>query len=398
MLEIDREFQSLCPPLQAEEREQLEASLLAEGCREPLCVWLERYELAYCQVCDEAMPILFDDGRWVCETCSHAVVEPERLWLLDGHNRYTICRQHNIPFQTQSIALDSREEAVNWIIANQLGRRNLTEEQKSYLRGKRFNLEKWKKGQPYNRYENHTDSQRTAERLATEYKVSPGTINADGAFATAVDTLEAQVRQDIRDTILRRQDREQGKITKQQAMHTGKLVQEEKVTPQPFMQREGWKPYHVLHAIELLGKIPLEHHPALNTMLDQPFTPATDGLTLLEKVAAMNAKGQALISTLALSDNPADRSDAITLALKIPTEPDKQTIIAQRLIHVLESVRSQQRRSWINNFPETPWQEDLEAIDTMMAAIQDRWRSIAASIKSARAERVESYAATLTNE
>lgn len=390
LLEIDREFQALCPPLQAEEREQLEASLLAEGCREPLCVWLERYELAYCQVCDEAMPVSFDDGRWVCETCSRAVVEAETLWLLDGHNRYTICRQHNIPFQTQSIALDSREEAVNWIIANQLGRRNLTPEQKSYLRGKRYTSDKQSKIS--------TKTRGIGPRLAQEYNVDPKTIYNDRDFATAVDTLDTQVRQDIRDSILRRQDREQGKITKQQAMHTGKLVQEEKVTQQPFMQREGWKPYHVLHAIELLGKIPLEHHPALNTMLDQPFTPATDGLTLLEKVAAMNAKGQALISTLALSDNPADRSDAITLALKIPTEPDKQTIIAQRLIHVLESVRSQQRRSWINNFPETPWQEDLEAIDTMMAAIQDRWRSIAASIKSARAERVDSYAATLTDE
>jgi hypothetical protein len=361
-LEIDREFQALCPPLQAEEREQLEASMLAEGCREPLCVWL--------------------DG-------------PTTV-LLDGHNRYDICSRHQIPYETKAVALDSREEAINWIIANQLGRRNLTPEQKSYLRGKRYNLEKQSQGGDHKSKSKNDTLMR--EKLAQEYVVSPATITNDGQFATAVDTLETQVRQDIRDTILRRQDREQGKITKQQAMHTGKLVQEEKVTPQPFMQREGWKPYHVLHAIELLARIPPEHHPALNTLLDQPFTPATDGLTLLEKVAAMNAKGQALISTLALSDNPADRSDAITLALKIPTEPDKQAIIAQSLIHALENVRSQQRRAWVHNFPETPWKEDLEAIDTIMAAIQDRWRSISASIKSARAERVESYAATLTNE
>ena len=39
-------------------------------------------------------------------------------------------------------ALPDRAAAVEWIIANQLGRRNLTPEQKSYLRGKRYQLEK----------------------------------------------------------------------------------------------------------------------------------------------------------------------------------------------------------------------------------------------------------------
>ena len=60
--EIAPEFESLIPPLQAEERAQLEANILAEGCRDPLVLW--------------------DDV------------------LLDGHNRYAICRKHGIPFRT----------------------------------------------------------------------------------------------------------------------------------------------------------------------------------------------------------------------------------------------------------------------------------------------------------
>jgi hypothetical protein len=60
---------------------------------------------------------------------------------------------------------------VNWIIANQLTRRNLAPEQKSYLQGKRYNLEKRQDG-------GHGDQKSapenqgpmTAERLAIEYQ------------------------------------------------------------------------------------------------------------------------------------------------------------------------------------------------------------------------------------
>jgi hypothetical protein len=38
-IEIDSEFQALIPPLPEDERAQLEATLLADGCRDPLVVW-----------------------------------------------------------------------------------------------------------------------------------------------------------------------------------------------------------------------------------------------------------------------------------------------------------------------------------------------------------------------
>jgi len=47
----------------------------------------------------------------------------------------------------------------------------------------------------------------TAEQLAEEYHVAPRTIQADGQFAEAVDTLEDQGRADIRAMILQRTDR-----------------------------------------------------------------------------------------------------------------------------------------------------------------------------------------------
>src|SRR2546425_5118723 len=88
----DPELRALVPPPTPEEVEQLRANLKADGCREPLVIWPT-----------SAGPI-----------------------LLDGHNRYEICQQQNIHFDTVEIELASREEAATWIINNQLGRRNLT--------------------------------------------------------------------------------------------------------------------------------------------------------------------------------------------------------------------------------------------------------------------------------
>jgi hypothetical protein len=223
---IDPEFQALCPPLLPEEREQLAASLLAEGCRDPLVVWLPT-EHAWCETCEAEQPIENFFARhpfheedadaeyfWLCTTCRMPINEEElEPILLDGHNRYTLCQQHQIPFALHYHGqIESREEAINWIIANQLGRRNLTEEQKSYLRGKRYQSEKRQDGRPEKRSKNDNVSGRTEARLAQEYRVSPATIQNDSKFATALDTLESQVRQDIRETVLRRQDRDQGRI------------------------------------------------------------------------------------------------------------------------------------------------------------------------------------------
>jgi hypothetical protein len=87
---IDDEFKSLIPALAPEEYAQLEANILAEGCRDALVLW--------------------DDV------------------LIDGHNRYGICQKHGIPFATvQATTIQSYDDAVLWIVQNQLGRRNITD-------------------------------------------------------------------------------------------------------------------------------------------------------------------------------------------------------------------------------------------------------------------------------
>jgi len=96
-IEIDEELAGLIPPLTDEERQQLEANILADGCRDPLAVWAE-----------------------------------EDI-LLDGHNRYRICQQHDVPFDVREVSLPNRDAAKRWIILNQFGRRNLTPYQRAEL-------------------------------------------------------------------------------------------------------------------------------------------------------------------------------------------------------------------------------------------------------------------------
>ena len=94
-LAVDPEFRDLIPPLNEEELKLLEASIVADGCESPLIVW---------------------NGV-----------------IVDGHNRYAICRKHEIPFSIQEKDFSSRDEAMLWMLRNQLGRRNLNNYQRVEL-------------------------------------------------------------------------------------------------------------------------------------------------------------------------------------------------------------------------------------------------------------------------
>lgn len=162
---VDEEFKSLCPPLSGEEFNQLRINILSEGCRDPLVVWRE-------------------EGI-----------------LLDGHNRLAICEENDIPFQTVEISLPSRDAAKDWIIRNQLGRRNLTPTQWTCLLGLRYNIEKKEVPNPEGAggksgkivKPQNEEQQSTSERLAEEYGVSHATVERAGQFAEAVEQLKPHI-------------------------------------------------------------------------------------------------------------------------------------------------------------------------------------------------------------
>jgi hypothetical protein len=151
-LKIDEEFQFLIPPLPKEDYLQLDRNILRDGCLDPIKVW---------------------DGH---DT------------IIDGHNRYKICTEKNREYKIHPIKLDTREEVINWIIDNQVGRRNLTPSQASYLRGKKYNNEKKLAHRPEKG--DQSDHLKTSEKIAKEEKIGSATVRRDAKFATAVDFLK----------------------------------------------------------------------------------------------------------------------------------------------------------------------------------------------------------------
>lgn len=95
----DPEIQRLLPPLTPDELAGLEASILADGVLVPLVVW------------------------------------DERNVLLDGHHRLEIARKHGLPYDVERKSFADEGEARQWVMKNQLGRKNLTPDAASYLRG-----------------------------------------------------------------------------------------------------------------------------------------------------------------------------------------------------------------------------------------------------------------------
>ncbi len=161
-LTILEDFKFLIPPLTADELHKLETSIIAEGCRDPLMVW--------------------DKGEeWI---------------LIDGHNRYQICSTHNIDYNILQIEFEDAESAANWIVNNQLGKRNVTSESKSYLRGIQYSREKrreanWQNLRQYANVEKKEIdvSGVTSERLGALHKVSEKTIKRDEKYAISVDKI-----------------------------------------------------------------------------------------------------------------------------------------------------------------------------------------------------------------
>jgi hypothetical protein len=346
---IDPKFQALIPSPSDDELAQLEANLLAEGCRDPLVVW-----------------------------------EEEGV-LLDGHHRYDICQKHDLDFEVHRLSLPSREDAINWIINNQLGRRNLTSEQQSYLRGKRYNLEKKQGARTDITFRQNDGKSRTAERLAEEYHVAPATIERDGQFAEAVDTLDNQVRPGIRDRVLKGQDRGEHRVTKKQVTNTAKQVKEHKVKPLPCMK--GWTDRQVLEGLEILAAIPETEYSDINTLLEQSSRSAATGFKILKNFRRHTPEERQGLYTLAQSQDPVGRSLARTIAAKEEPEPAPQAQIAIHLVLTLTWVREQQTE-WRQDYPQEPWSAELEEIDQALIAIQERWCAIAQRADEAHHERM----------
>ncbi|CAM2151059.1 Plasmid replication/partition related protein [Pararobbsia alpina] len=95
-IRINEELRAYIDPLTEDEFSALERSLLAEGCRDALVLWGDL--------------------------------------LVDGHNRYTICKKHDLQFQTvQNTRFETIDDVHLWMIDNHLGRRSVSDFQRGVL-------------------------------------------------------------------------------------------------------------------------------------------------------------------------------------------------------------------------------------------------------------------------
>ena len=133
-IHIDAEFQALIPALTAEEYAGLEQNIIENGCLDALKVW-QPTTSASCETCYEEFPLegierLYEHESicevYECPHCSGVGRVPYPI-LIDGHNRYEICTEHGIEFETQLLSFADRLHARVWIRKNQFDRRNLND-------------------------------------------------------------------------------------------------------------------------------------------------------------------------------------------------------------------------------------------------------------------------------
>jgi len=109
-IKVDKEFEARLKPLEPLERKQLKENIQRDGIEEPLVLWGDI--------------------------------------LIDGHNRFKICKELGInPVPTvQREGISDRYDALEFIITNQMGRRNCTTDDKNILIGILHNIRKSKQG------------------------------------------------------------------------------------------------------------------------------------------------------------------------------------------------------------------------------------------------------------
>lgn len=191
-LKIDPEFQNQINPPSFEETHQLEMNILKEECvLNPIITW---------------------NG-----------------YIVDGHTRYQVLRKYPfIPFEVIEKEFANRYEALVWICKNQLGRRNLTPEQKKFLIGKQAKAEKQVKAFHGNQYtlasesglvQNEPDRTKHGSRskVAAEHGTSESYVYRAEQFAKGVEAAEEAVpgaQEEILSGKIQATDREISSIAK----------------------------------------------------------------------------------------------------------------------------------------------------------------------------------------
>lgn len=182
-IQILPELKALIPPLSNEEFTQLAENIKKDGCREAILIW-------------ETKKIKVE---------SNTVTPDATVYILiDGHNRFEICTKFSLDYKIHIVNYENLDQVKDFMIDNQLGRRNISPEQASYLRGLKYNAEKKNRGQYSREMQSgqnvHFDekvSKKTAQKLAEQYNVNEKTIRRDADYADGIGLLPTELKQEV---------------------------------------------------------------------------------------------------------------------------------------------------------------------------------------------------------
>ena len=158
---IDPEFENKIPKISVEEFEQLEGNILLAGeVFDPLVVW------------------------------------DEENILVDGHNRWKIIQNNpGITYKVRRASFSDKWAAFEWMYKNQLGRRNLTDEQRTYMIGKMYEARKNTYGGDRKSSSQNANlkqdgrAPRMDEIIGEELGVNHSTVSRSYKFSKGVDAL-----------------------------------------------------------------------------------------------------------------------------------------------------------------------------------------------------------------
>ena len=144
-IKIDKEFQNLLRPLTAEELKSLEESIKQDGCLRPIELW---------------------NG-----------------YIVDGHNRYTICMKNGIHFEQVDVTakFETKSDVMKWIVQNQRARQTGRQLSKSELVQMAVAVEK----------QVAVEAKAKQEEGKNQYSLSSNLNEASGPIRTASKAAES---------------------------------------------------------------------------------------------------------------------------------------------------------------------------------------------------------------
>jgi hypothetical protein len=183
VLTISPRLKSVLPPLTDEQRDRLEENIRSDGeITDPICYW-------------------FDGTANV---------------IVDGMNRFEIAGASNLGYDVREMSFTDYDAVELWMLERQAGKRNLTPNQLSELRGRYYNRAKKDDKANLDQSVRSVDqfeppeetlgkpraaSKTTAEQVAEKFEVSPATVKRDAARVSIIDNLKEGVKSSLGKTV-----------------------------------------------------------------------------------------------------------------------------------------------------------------------------------------------------